>query len=129
MLTIIFLQAFHGFFKARWARSQSCKKNKGRPVAVVVRNTGRFTNEPPDYISHDFGFDCDWYEANKSVYAEQVRDFFTYGDPPGFGTGVNGSQGPELNETVHGSQAQGLEEDRELEYTDWISWTKCVNHT
>lgn len=75
---------------------------------MVVKNTGRSTTEPPDYVPHDFGVDRDWFEAYKSTYSEQVKEYFTYGDPPGFGTRVNRPSTP------------GLEEDGELEYTDWI---------
>ena len=81
------------------------KRNLKKSGAVVVKNTGRSTTEPPNYTPHDFGIDRDWYDTYKSTYAEQVKDYFTYGDPLGFGTRRAGFE-------------EELEEDGELEYTD-----------
>lgn len=60
-------------------------QDKKRSRAIVLKETGRTSSHPPSIAPHDFGIDRDWYEANKSKYEDQIEDYFTYGDPVGFG--------------------------------------------
>ena len=60
-------------------------KERNRPRATLVRDTGRVSNAPPNFAPFDFGIDPTWYEAAKPKYPRLLRDYFTYGNPAGFG--------------------------------------------
>lgn len=64
--------------------------------SIIVRGTGRKTADPPEDAPFDFGIDRDWYEANKSKYPFHVGDYFTFGNPEGFGD-VDNEEGREVD--------------------------------
>ena len=71
--------------------------------SIIVRDTGRKTDEPPEDAPFDFGIDRDWYEANKSKYPFHVDDYYTFGNPEGFG-----DDNPEEEAEVRADESDGL---------------------
>ncbi|KAH9918339.1 hypothetical protein B0H21DRAFT_713139 [Amylocystis lapponica] len=53
---------------------------------VRVTSTGRSTNMPPPEVPYNFGINKTWFEEHKAQYADYLRDWYQFPDPPGFGS-------------------------------------------
>ena len=75
-------------------------KERNRARATLIRGTGRVNDVPPVFAPFDFGINRAWYEAARPKYPRLLRDYFTYGNPAGFG-GDNATNEEETEETTH----------------------------
>ena len=65
-------------------RRKRAKKNN----AATVLRTDRCTNvpPPPSVMPFDFAIDSEWYAREKYNYLSQTNNYFSWGDPAGFGS-------------------------------------------
>ncbi|GBE84454.1 hypothetical protein SCP_0604330 [Sparassis crispa] len=56
-----------------------------------VHSENRSSDDPPSIAPFDFGINRDWYEQHKDKYPHSImlHDWFSFGDPIGFGTRAN----------------------------------------
>ena len=92
-------------------KEELSEQDKKRIRAKVVRNTDRTSTRPPSNAPYDFGIDRTWYEAHKSEYQIMVQDYFTYGDPTGFGTEADVTASPEGEDEDDGHNPGDERED------------------
>ncbi|KDQ26374.1 hypothetical protein PLEOSDRAFT_169180 [Pleurotus ostreatus PC15] len=85
---------FHELDTIQWDMRNA--KEKARFKTLRVTDSGRSSARPPLAAPYDFGIDKVWFETHgKSAgNAVLVEDWFTYGNPPGFGV-VDGDCGGE----------------------------------
>ncbi len=74
----------HELWELYW---KTVTMQQARAMAERVRGTGRKTDAVPKFAPFDLGINREFYEEfkDKDTHLLLMRDWFTYGDPPGFG--------------------------------------------